>query len=184
MGVCQDFQISFFLKPTGGLNSWDWSQISYGASMGWLNESLFNWSRSHDQYSRNSHGKNLKKSSSPESKGRWPRKSLSLKIDLQFAAINTFQTLWFHFIKSYNTNKLCGNQSDKEFLLFEGVTNIKHARLKSGVICQSLRIMWWHMPVVIYDAASHLCLSVLCKDKILELMTYSRKFNSSVVRGN
>ena len=32
-------------------------------------------------------------------------------------------------IKSYNRTKLCGNQSDNEYLLFEGVTNIKRARL-------------------------------------------------------
>ena len=34
-------------------------------------------------------------------------------------------------------------------------------------ICQTLGVLWWHAPVVIYLAASHSCLSVLSKDKIL-----------------
>ena len=37
-------------------NHWaDWSQISFGVSMGWDNESLFKWSWSHDQDGRHSH---------------------------------------------------------------------------------------------------------------------------------
>ena len=33
----------------------DWSQISYGASLGWGNESIFKWSRSHDQDGHHAH---------------------------------------------------------------------------------------------------------------------------------
>ena len=33
----------------------DWSQISCGASLGWGNESLFKWSRSHDQGGHHAH---------------------------------------------------------------------------------------------------------------------------------
>ena len=53
------------------------SQISYGASMGWGNESLLKWSWSHDQDGYMTkmaampiYGKNLKKCSAPEPKGR------------------------------------------------------------------------------------------------------------------
>ena len=57
-------------------NHWaDWSQISYGVSMGWRNESLFKQSWSHDKMAAmpiHVYGKNLKKSSSPEPKGRCP----------------------------------------------------------------------------------------------------------------
>ena len=55
------------------------SQTSYGASMGWENESLFKRSRSHDQDGRHAHiwkkkkkKKNLKKFSSLAPKGKWP----------------------------------------------------------------------------------------------------------------
>ena len=42
-------------------NNWaDWSQISYWASMGWGNENLFKWSRSHDQYGHHALVKTLK----------------------------------------------------------------------------------------------------------------------------
>ena len=52
-------------------NHWaDQSHISYGASMGWGNESLLKRSWSHDQDGR-IYDKNLKKSSL-EPKGRWP----------------------------------------------------------------------------------------------------------------
>ena len=51
----------------------DWSQISCGASVGSGNESLFKWSRSHDQDGRHAiYGKNMKNSSSLEPKSRWP----------------------------------------------------------------------------------------------------------------
>ena len=37
-------------------NHWaNWSQISYGAFTGWGNESLYIWSRSHDQDGRHAH---------------------------------------------------------------------------------------------------------------------------------
>ena len=54
-------------------NHWvNQSQISYRASMGWGNESLFNWSRSHDQDCRHAiYGENIKTSSFLEPKGRW-----------------------------------------------------------------------------------------------------------------
>ena len=55
-------------------NHWaDWSQISYGASLGRGNESLFKWSRSHmtKMAAMPIYGKNLKKSS-PEPNDRWP----------------------------------------------------------------------------------------------------------------
>ena len=55
------------------------SQISYGASRGWWNESLFKRSRSHDQDGLHAkmasmpiYGKKLKKSFSVEWKGQWP----------------------------------------------------------------------------------------------------------------
>ena len=47
------------------------SQISHGASMGWRYESLFNWYRSMIKIADLPiYGKNLKNSSSPETKGR------------------------------------------------------------------------------------------------------------------
>ena len=73
--------------------------------------------------------------------------------------------------------KLCVNQSDKECCLKVSQTSntqdcpINH-RSRAGLravwsIRQSLRDLWWHTPVVIYFAASHSCLSVLSKNKIL-----------------
>ena len=55
-------------------NHWaNQSQISFGASMGWGNESLFNWSSHMTKMATMPiYGKNLKKSSSLEPKGRWP----------------------------------------------------------------------------------------------------------------
>ena len=46
----------------------DWSQILCGVSLGWGKESLFKLFRSHDHI----YDEILKKSSSLESKGRWP----------------------------------------------------------------------------------------------------------------
>ena len=47
----QHFQTCFSEKLLGWLkpNFANWSQISCGSSMGWGNESLFKWSRSHGQ---------------------------------------------------------------------------------------------------------------------------------------
>ena len=59
---------------------------------------------------------------------------------------------------------------DKEYFLFEGVTNIEHTRLShNSQIKERFDLSAkasGHSPVVIYAAASHLYLSVLCKDKI------------------
>ena len=70
--VHRPLSLNIFSETTGA----DWSLISYGVSMGWGNESLFNQSWSHDKdgyRAYNINGKNLKKSSSLEPKGRWPR---------------------------------------------------------------------------------------------------------------
>ena len=66
--VCRPRSLNIFSSETAR----PISQISYGASMGWGNESLFKRPRSHDQDSSHAHiWQNLKKSFSPEPKGWW-----------------------------------------------------------------------------------------------------------------
>ena len=62
----------FSSETTGPIKS----QISYGASLGWGNESLFKRSRA----SMPIYGKNLKKSSSLEPKGQWLWNDLGLTL--------------------------------------------------------------------------------------------------------
>ena len=48
-------------------------------------------------------------------------------------------------------------------------------------IRQSLRVLWWHVSVVIYFVASHSCLSVIQRQNPLEFMKYGRKFNFNLI---
>ena len=63
--------------------------------MGWRNESLIKWSRSHDQDDRYAiHGKNLKKTSSLEPKGRWPWKLVHV-CSIEYSSTTKFvQITW------------------------------------------------------------------------------------------
>ena len=49
--VCSRHSLNIFSSET----AWPISQISYGVSMGWGNDRLFKWSRSHDHYARHAH---------------------------------------------------------------------------------------------------------------------------------
>ena len=65
----------------------DLSQISCGTSMGWKNESLFKWSRSHDQYGRHAHiWKNLKKIFFSGTK-----QPMTLKVGMQHRVLKYYQ---------------------------------------------------------------------------------------------
>ena len=83
-------------------NHWaNQSQISYGASMGWGNESLLKWSWWHDKMAAMAIcGKNLKKSSSPEPKGQWPWILVCILGCLsttKFAQIMTLGWTWLYY---------------------------------------------------------------------------------------
>ena len=86
------FKLFFFLRNRYA----DWSQISSGASMGWGNESLFKWSRSHDQYGCHAQKpKNIKKNLL-----FWNQKTDDLESSLAASGTQVQLSLfkWWHWV--------------------------------------------------------------------------------------
>ena len=98
-----------------------------------------------------------------------------------------YQFLIIAYLFTYNRTKLCGNQSGKGYL-FEGVTNIKHARLSHYSLIKERCDLSANASGTCDDTRYNCSCNLLCGMSLTsfgvmqrqnppDFMTYGRKFN-------